>query len=48
VIDVHTHPGAERPDLPFSEATLREDVERHLRAGVTAIRSPGLAVDAPP
>jgi imidazolonepropionase-like amidohydrolase len=48
LVDVHTHPGADRPDLPFSEATLREDVERHLRAGVTAIRSPGLAGDPPP
>jgi len=48
LVDVHTHPGAERPDPPFSEATLREDVERHLRAGVTAIRSPGLAGDPPP
>jgi imidazolonepropionase-like amidohydrolase len=47
LVDVHTHPGAERPDLPFSEAALREDLERHLRAGVTAIRSPGLAADPP-
>jgi imidazolonepropionase-like amidohydrolase len=47
LVDVHTHPGAERPDLPLSEATLREDLERHLRAGVTAIRSPGLAGDPP-
>jgi imidazolonepropionase-like amidohydrolase len=48
LVDVHTHPGAERPDLPFSEGRLREDLERHLRAGVTAIRSPGLAGDPPP
>lgn len=47
LVDVHTHPGAERPDLPLSEAALREDLERHLRAGVTAIRSPGLAGDPP-
>jgi imidazolonepropionase-like amidohydrolase len=47
LVDVHTHPGAERPDLPLSEAVLREDLERHLRAGVTAIRSPGLAGDPP-
>jgi imidazolonepropionase-like amidohydrolase len=48
LVDVHTHPGAERPDLPLSEALLREDLERHVRAGVTAIRSPGLAGDPPP
>jgi imidazolonepropionase-like amidohydrolase len=47
LVDVHTHPGAERPDLLFSEAALREDLERHIRAGVTAIRSPGLAGDPP-
>jgi imidazolonepropionase-like amidohydrolase len=47
LVDVHTHPGAERPDPPLSEVVLREDLERHLRAGVTAIRSPGLAGDPP-
>jgi imidazolonepropionase-like amidohydrolase len=48
LVDAHTHPGAEEPGDPFDEDLLREDLHRHVAAGVTLIRSPGLAGDAPP
>jgi imidazolonepropionase-like amidohydrolase len=47
LVDVHTHPGADLPDKPFSEAQLRSELEQHVQAGVTAIRSPGLAGEPP-
>ena len=31
----HTHPGAENPGDPLDEAVLREDLHRHVDAGVT-------------
>jgi imidazolonepropionase-like amidohydrolase len=47
LVDAHTHPGAERPGKPLDEAVLRDDLRAHLAAGVTMIRSPGLAGDPP-
>jgi imidazolonepropionase-like amidohydrolase len=47
LVDVHTHPGADKPNDPLSPDLLRANLERHLDAGVTAIRSPGLAGDPP-
>lgn len=47
LVDAHTHPGAESPGQALDEGLLREDLGRHLAAGVTMIRSPGLAGDPP-
>lgn len=47
LVDVHTHPGAAAPGDLFDEKRLREDLHRHVEAGVTLIRSPGLAGTAP-
>ena len=44
--DAHTHPGAD-PGKPLDEAVLRDDLRAHVAAGVTMIRSPGLAGDPP-
>ena len=47
LVDAHTHPGAEKPGKPLDEALLRDDLHEHVAAGVTMIRSPGLAADPP-
>ncbi len=48
LVDAHTHPGMEEaPGSPFDERLLREDLHRHVAAGVTLIRSPGLAGEPP-
>jgi imidazolonepropionase-like amidohydrolase len=47
LVDMHTHPGAEHPGEPLDEGLLREDLRAHVAAGVTMIRSPGLAGDPP-
>jgi imidazolonepropionase-like amidohydrolase len=47
LVDTHTHPGAEKPGDPLDEQILRSDLHRHVAAGVTMIRSPGLAGDPP-
>jgi imidazolonepropionase-like amidohydrolase len=47
LVDAHTHPGAEEPGKPLDEAVLRADMRDHAAAGVTFIRSPGLADDPP-
>jgi hypothetical protein len=47
LVDAHTHPGAERPGQPLDEQLLRDDLHEHVAAGVTMIRSPGLAGDPP-
>jgi imidazolonepropionase-like amidohydrolase len=44
--DAHTHPGAD-PGKPLDEMVLRDDLRAHVAAGVTMIRSPGLAGDPP-
>ncbi|GLZ29819.1 amidohydrolase [Lentzea sp. NBRC 105346] len=48
LVDAHTHPGAEQPGAPFDERMLRDHLHQHVDAGVTLIRSPGLAGDPPP
>ena len=47
LVDAHTHPGADSQGKPLDEALLREDLGRHVAAGVTMIRAPGLAGDPP-
>src|SRR6202050_3574109 len=47
LVDAHTHPGAEERGQPLDEAVLRADLHAHVAAGVTMIRSPGLAADPP-
>jgi len=47
LVDVHTHPGADKPGDPLDETLLRDDLREHVAAGVTMIRSPGLAGDPP-
>lgn len=47
LVDAHTHPGAEAPGDPLDPELLREHLHQHVDAGVTAIRSPGLADDPP-
>jgi imidazolonepropionase-like amidohydrolase len=47
LVDAHTHPGAAAPGDPLDEGLLRKDLRRHVAAGVTMIRSPGLAGDPP-
>jgi imidazolonepropionase-like amidohydrolase len=47
LVDAHTHPGAAEPGQPLDDALLRDDLREHVAAGVTMIRSPGLAGDPP-
>lgn len=47
LVDAHTHPGAEAVGDPLDESMLRKHLHEHVAAGVTAIRSPGLADDPP-
>jgi imidazolonepropionase-like amidohydrolase len=47
LVDAHTHPGAAAPGDPLDHDLLREHLHQHVDAGVTAIRSPGLAGDPP-
>jgi imidazolonepropionase-like amidohydrolase len=47
LVDAHTHPGAEEPGKPLDDELLRADLRQHAMAGVTFIRSPGLADDPP-
>ena len=47
LVDAHTHPGAESPGDPLDDELLRSDLREHAAAGVTFIRSPGLADDPP-
>ncbi|HEX6686939.1 MAG TPA: hypothetical protein VF062_29510 [Candidatus Limnocylindrales bacterium] len=47
LVDAHTHPGTAEQGQPLDEKLLREHLRAHLDAGVTLIRSPGLAADPP-
>jgi imidazolonepropionase-like amidohydrolase len=47
LVDAHTHPGAESPGDALDENLLRTDLRAQLDAGVTLIRSPGLAGEPP-
>ncbi|HKS99311.1 MAG TPA: amidohydrolase family protein [Rugosimonospora sp.] len=43
LVDVHTHPGTEDPEVPFDDAVLRRHLEQHRDAGVLLVRTPGSA-----
>ncbi len=47
LVDAHTHPGAEKPGDRLDPDVLKDDLRLHVDAGVTLIRSPGLADDPP-
>ena len=47
LVDVHTHPGAERPGDPLDAALLRRHGTQHRDAGVTLLRVPGSAARLP-
>ena len=47
LVDAHTHPGAAEPGDPLDEELLREDLHKHVDAGVTVIRAPGIAGEPP-
>jgi imidazolonepropionase-like amidohydrolase len=47
LVDAHTHPGAHERGQPLDETVLRADLRAHVAAGVTMIRSPGLAGEPP-
>jgi len=47
LVDAHAHPDSAAPGDPLDERLLREDLREHVAAGVTMIRSPGLAADPP-
>jgi imidazolonepropionase-like amidohydrolase len=47
LVDVHTHPGAEKPGDPFDESVLHQHLAEHAAAGVLLIRAPGSAARIP-
>ena len=47
LVDAHTHPGVHDMGQPLDEGLLREDLRAHVAAGVTLVRSPGLAGEPP-
>jgi imidazolonepropionase-like amidohydrolase len=47
LVDVHTHPGTERPSDTFSDETLRRHLIDHRDAGVLLLRAPGTAARIP-
>jgi imidazolonepropionase-like amidohydrolase len=47
LVDAHTHPGTERPDVPFSDESLRKHLIDHREAGVLLVRTPGSAERIP-
>jgi len=47
LVDAHTHPGAHEPGRALDQEILRGDLRAHVAAGVTLVRSPGLAGDPP-
>lgn len=47
LVDAHTHPGVAAVGDTFDDGVLREQLRAHVDAGVTAIRSPGLAGEPP-
>jgi imidazolonepropionase-like amidohydrolase len=47
LVDVHTHPGADKPGDPFDESVLRTDLADQAAAGVLLIRAPGSAARIP-
>lgn len=47
LVDVHTHPGTEKPGDEFDQALFRKHMIEHRNAGVLAARSPGSADRVP-
>jgi imidazolonepropionase-like amidohydrolase len=47
LVDAHTHPGVTEVGQQLDEDQLRTDLRDHVDAGVTLIRSPGLAGEPP-
>ncbi|WP_232247783.1 amidohydrolase family protein [Kitasatospora azatica] len=47
LVDVHTHPGTESREGPFSEQLLRRHLTDHRDAGVLLVRTPGTASRIP-
>jgi imidazolonepropionase-like amidohydrolase len=47
LVDVHSHPGAPRPEQPLDEEILRADLLAHRGAGVTAVRVAGAPARLP-
>jgi imidazolonepropionase-like amidohydrolase len=47
LVDVHTHPGAEKPGDPFDDELLRKHLTDHRDAGVLLVRTPGSAARMP-
>jgi imidazolonepropionase-like amidohydrolase len=43
LVDVHTHPGADKPGDPFDEWVLRRDLADQVAGGVLLVRAPGSA-----
>lgn len=47
LVDVHTHPGTEKPGDVFDDEALRRHLAAHRDSGVLAIRTPGTAARMP-
>jgi imidazolonepropionase-like amidohydrolase len=47
LVDVHTHPGSEKPGDPFTDDKLRRHLGEHRDAGVLLVRTPGSAARIP-
>ena len=47
LVDVHTHPGTESLEDPFSDEVLRRHLVDHRDAGVLLVRTPGTAARMP-
>lgn len=47
LVDVHTHPGTEKPSDTFDDAVLRRHLIEHRDAGVLLVRTPGTAARMP-
>jgi imidazolonepropionase-like amidohydrolase len=47
LVDVHTHPGTEKPGDTFDDAVLRRHLTEHRDAGVLLVRTPGTAARMP-
>jgi imidazolonepropionase-like amidohydrolase len=47
LVDVHTHPGTESPDVPLDDEVLRKHLLDHRDAGVLLVRTPGSASRIP-
>jgi imidazolonepropionase-like amidohydrolase len=47
LVDVHTHPGSDKPGDPFTDEKLRRHLGQHRDAGVLLVRTPGSAARIP-